>query len=305
MDSILQGLSIDGEGVDKAIFSLLSQLQHSNQATLTQAQVFLRLCPELDLGASSRLFLKTLHSLERRTRTRTRRTTGSSKRNEKKKMKESKLSLVGLGFGRDEIEKHSGVSMELFMEILGATASDIEAPQHRWGFANRRKRGRENKRSPTSLSTGVRLLAVLNFLRTHPTCNNQELMFRTPAATLRRDRRHILPILAAYLRKTSVIKWPDTTQHDYPDWKGSIGSVDGKAHPRRRPGALQAWYYRGDKHTTFINAQLVCSLDGGEIFEVSFVRGHLNDQGFYFFFQNYQKNSSLLKIISHLFYFSP
>ena len=172
----------------------------------------------------------------------------------------------------------AGVGKEYFLYLLAGTHKAIRAPRRRKvKKPSKKSRGKYSK-STTILSTGVRLLAVLNFLKHHTKRANLEKLFGVDQKTLYHDRRHILPILCCFLRRNTRIKW--TPQDEtLPSWLGATGVIDCKSHFRNRVHPGHSWWYRGDKHATFVSCQMVCSLDGRRILSVDFVRGHVNDQG--------------------------
>ncbi len=137
----------------------------------------------------------------------------------------------------------------------------------------------------TVMSTRVRLLMVLHWLREKPKFRILAQKFHVSIATVYRDVAFFLPKLIVATRGT--ISWPKQTNFG---WEGTIGSIDCTAHLRTRVHPRQAEFYRRDKgflkRRNFdspnlgfnIMAQLVVG-SNSHIYQVNFLTGHNNDAG--------------------------
>jgi hypothetical protein len=167
----------------------------------------------------------------------------------------------------------TGVDNTDFRRIYGGISSDIE---------NRGPK-RKSKKSFTVLTTPARLAAVFYYLKHYPSRNDMSRIFRVHWKTLWLDRKHILPILGSYLFSHSKVGWPLDPDPVF-KWKENCGAIDCSSSNRNRVHPGHSFFYRGDKHTTFLSVQLVVDLSGAKILHYSIVRGHNNDQGLNFFF---------------------
>jgi len=139
----------------------------------------------------------------------------------------------------------------------------------------RRLREQLRTRTPTTLSPRFRLLMFLHWLRHYPKLKELADIYDVSTATASRETSYVLKL--AY---TSIlyIRWP--THWERHPFMGVVGMIDGTAHFRNRVHPGQAHYYRGDKRGHFVLAQVVTDMSG-RILNVSFFRGHNNDQGAY------------------------
>jgi hypothetical protein len=206
------------------------------------------------------------------------------KKRRRKQKKRGSICLSSLRTDKS-LFRLTGLSSKEFLDILKGTCEEISKP---------RKRNGKNQfyaRSKTILSTTLRLVAAIHFLKCMPDRTSLEETFRVDYRTLSLDRKYVIPIILDFLFKSSSIRWPDRTLQTESDkiaqsvqWMGANMVIDCTSHNRNRTHPGQSWYYRGDKHTTFMTAQLVTDLTGSQMFSLEILRGHNNDQGQSFFF---------------------
>jgi hypothetical protein len=102
---------------------------------------------------------------------------------------------------------------------------------------------RDGKRAVrTTLSTRVRLLMALHWLREKPKFRILAQKFHVSIATAYRDVVFFLPKLVVASR--GAISWPNLVMQG---WEGTVGSLDCTAHLRTRVHPRQAEFYRRDK----------------------------------------------------------
>jgi hypothetical protein len=183
---------------------------------------------------------------------------------------------ISLSTFRDSIFEMTGLSEKEFLFIFEGTAFQISAP--RFSFSSRATR-----KCATVLTSSIRLLASLTFLRHHPSRNILQRIFQVHWKTLWEDRKHVLPIVANFLLQQSAIRWISDSEH-FPSWNQAKMVLDATAHFRNRVHPGHAHYYRGDKHNTFVLGQITCDFAGSRLFSLDLLRGHNNDQGFSLFF---------------------
>jgi hypothetical protein len=166
----------------------------------------------------------------------------------------------------------TGVANKDFMRIYQATYEAIENRGHKHSLSP--------KKSRTVLTTPTRLAAVFYYLKHYPSRDVLSQSFKVHWKTLWLDRKHILPILGSFLFSNSTIGWSSNPKPVF-EWKKAGGSIDCSSHFRNRIHPGHSFYYRGDKHNTFMSVQLVVDLAGSKILSYHIVRGHNNDQGFF------------------------
>jgi len=115
------------------------------------------------------------------------------------------------------------------------------------------------------------------YLRHKPRYNVVADKFHISKATVHRVLYHTIPFLATSIKS---IKWPDDWTQIAIGFNGAQFAVDGTAHYRDRVHPGQRLWYRGDKRSHFMGAQIVVTLTG-RILSVHFLTGHNNDQGMF------------------------
>jgi len=184
---------------------------------------------------------------------------------------------ITLSSFRSSVFSLTGLGREEFLFILKGTASAIRAPRKR--PHSLLSRDSPPQISGTILTTAVRLIAALNFLKYYPSRHNLEQTFHVHWKTLWMDRHHVIPIVSQFLIQHSSIVWSLPSSQEELAWAGASMVIDCTSHIRNRVHPGHAFYYRGDKHTTFLSAQMVCDLIGSRIVCYDLLRGHNNDQG--------------------------
>jgi hypothetical protein len=131
-----------------------------------------------------------------------------------------------------------GLSKWEFLWILKGTTEEIQKPRNK-SSVPQHKKGRSN----TVMSTAVRLIATMNFVKHHPSRECLESNFGVNWKTLWYDRRHILPIVASFMIQNSPITMPITPEDERLDysWKGATMLIDCTSHNRNRTHPGQSW----------------------------------------------------------------
>ncbi|PRP76092.1 hypothetical protein PROFUN_12897 [Planoprotostelium fungivorum] len=152
-----------------------------------------------------------------------------------------------------DIYDRTGLYAEEFFKLLDELSHDINQSRNHGPSGTHRV-------VPTVLSADVRLMMILEWLRTYPSMKK-----------LARDYG---------VSKAFHIRWP-AIESDWvraSDFENTVAAIDCSTHYRNRVHPRQADYYRFDKKGFSITAQLICGLDG-KIWRVDFGNGHNNDSG--------------------------
>jgi hypothetical protein len=127
-------------------------------------------------------------------------------------------------------------------EETGMYEDDFEALHQELKVGLSQSRSGRPIQSQTVLTSRVRLLMVLHWLREKPKFRVLAQKFDVSPSVVHRDIVWLLPKLVVATRKH--INWPDNPLFGFED---TIGSIDCTAHPRTRVHPRQADFYRRDK----------------------------------------------------------
>jgi len=162
-----------------------------------------------------------------------------------------------------DIYERTGIYTKQFFEVYSKVAPRYHESRN------------SHNHQTNSLHPHIRLLLTLHYLRCKPKYKDMKREYGVSIAYISRELHFAIPLLSASLHE---IHWPATfTKHPF---CSVAGIVDCTSHYRDRVHPRQTDYYRGDKHASFITAQVVVGFDG-TLYNITFGQGHNNDQGMF------------------------
>lgn len=138
-----------------------------------------------------------------------------------------------------DIYDRTGLYAEEFFKLLDELSHDINQSRNHGPSGTHRV-------VPTVLSADVRLMMILEWLRTYPSMKKLARDYGVSKAFVSRDVHHLLPILYCKLQH---IRWP-AIESDWvraSDFENTVAAIDCSTHYRNRVHPRQADYYRFDK----------------------------------------------------------
>lgn len=197
----------------------------------------------------------------------------SPQRKKKKKLSRNQSSVFQKFFEEDMVYDSIGLFEDDFEELASAHRKILSRPRSSYT-----KTGKRYSKQMVRLDYRSRIFLLLYYLRNRPSFSALGNIFDVSKSFISRELEYLGPKLATFFLKSNIISFPSVpTQSPF---ELVVGAIDNTCHFRDRVHPKAGNWYRGDKGSHFMAAQVIVGLDG-QIFKVSFGLGHNNDQGLF------------------------